>query len=82
MIYEQTMKLLGSKFVGFVLSGGGLLAGLLIDKISGAEFSDGIVWLFGLYAGGNAVTHTAGAIKDMVSAKKSISGKHLTLSDH
>ena len=67
---EKLLNILGTKFVGFVLAGFGLIVALWSGKMDGATFGENLVWLFFIFAGGNAVATVGGAVKDAIVAKK------------
>lgn len=67
---EKLANILGTKFVGFVLSGFGLMIALMTGKMDGATFGETLTWLFFIFAGGNAVATVGGAVKDAIVAKK------------
>lgn len=66
---DKLLCLLGTKFVGFLLTGVALLVALCIGKVDGPTFVDGLIWLFGIFAGGNVVATSAGVFKDAMVAK-------------
>lgn len=72
---DKISNMLGTKFIGFILSGLGLLVALWAGKLDGATFGENLVWLFAIFAGGNAVATSAGALKDAMVARKDGAGE-------